>query len=260
VSRPHSARGLPALWLIAFAAAVLLAQPRSADADPDPGVHDPLERTNRGVFAFNETLDRWILEPVATGWDFVVPDPTERAIRRFFDNLDFPRIFLNNLLQGKPVAAAQDVGRFAVNTTVGLVGFFDPATHLGLPAHEEDFGQTLGVWGVPAGPYLVLPLLGPSSPREVGGMLVDSSAGAYSWFVPTYVNLIVNGARAVRIVNTRSRLLETIREERKAAFDFYAAVRNAYVQRRENQVRDHEPAPEESDDGLYEVEEFDVAP
>jgi phospholipid-binding lipoprotein MlaA len=115
-------------------------------------VHDPLERMNRGIFSFNEGLDRWFLEPVATGWDFVMPDPVETAIQRFFRNLGFPVVFVNDLLQGKPIAALQDVGRFALNSTAGIAGFFDPATEVGLPSHDEDFGQTLGVWGVPSGP------------------------------------------------------------------------------------------------------------
>jgi phospholipid-binding lipoprotein MlaA len=248
----------PALLAALLLAAAGTAGSARAQADgngDDAVVHDPWEGMNRGIFGFNEGLDRWILEPVAKGWDFVVPDEVEKAIRRFYTNLGFPVVFVNDLLQGKPVAAAQDVGRFVLNTTAGGLGFFDPATDVGLPAHDEDFGQTLGVWGVPAGPYLVLPLLGPSSPRDTGGMAVDAASRVYSWFLPFFVNA---GLYGVNVVNRRSGLLETIAEERKAALDFYAAVRNAYVQARENQVRDRQPKDEESDEDLYYLDVDDL--
>ncbi len=226
----------------------------AAAGNGDPAMHDPWERMNRGTFAFNEGLDRWFLEPVATGWDFVMPDPVETAIQHFFRNLNFPVVFVNDLLQAKPIAAVEDFGRFLVNSTAGVAGFFDPATFLGMPESDEDFGQTLGVWGVPAGPYLVLPVFGPSNPRDTGGLVVDTATRAYTFFLPWYVNL---STTAVRTVNERSRLLETIREERKAAFDFYVAVRNAYVQHRDNQVGDRQPKSEESDDDLYDVDVSD---
>ena len=235
--------GLLAVLLLAAAADAAAAEPEAADEN-HPTVHDPLERTNRKIFAFNEALDRWFLEPVATGWDFVMPAPAQTAIQRFFENLGFPVVFVNDLLQGKPLAAAQDVGRFALNSTAGLVGFFDPASQIGLPNHDEDFGQTLGVWGVPGGPYLVLPLLGPSNPRDTAGLVVDRATLVYTFFIPWYVNF---GSASVSIVNRRSRLLETIREERKSAFDFYVAVRNAYVQRRDDQIGDRKPKSEESE-------------
>ena len=162
---------------------------------------------------------------------------------------------MNDLLQGKPVAAAQDVGRFALNTTAGIGGLLRSGdARSGCRTNDEDFGQTLGVWGVPPGPYLVLPLLGPSNPRDTGGLVVDGATLVYPYFLPWFVNF---ASTSVNIVNRRSLLLETIREERKAAFDFYVAVRNAYVQRRENQVSDREPKPEESDDDLYDVDLLD---
>jgi phospholipid-binding lipoprotein MlaA len=241
-----------ALLLLAAAGTASAEEASALAADSEPAVNDPWEGLNRGIFSFNEGVDRWILEPVATGYDFVVPDPVERAISRFFENASFPVVFVNDLLQWKPLAAAQDLGRFALNTTAGIGGFFDPASEVGwLPDHDEDFGQTLGVWGVPPGPYLVLPLLGPSSPRDTGGLAVDSATLVYPFFLPFYVNI---ASTAVRTVNQRSRLLETIAEERKAAFDFYAAVRNAYVQSRENEVADREQTSEESDHDLYDVD------
>ena len=233
------------------------AEPAAPAGDADPTVHDPWERANRGIFSFNEGLDRWFLEPVATGWDFVMPDPVQSSVKQFFRNLGFPVVFVNDLLQGKPVAAAQDVGRFLLNSTAGVAGLFDPATEVGLPSNDEDFGQTLGVWGVPSGPYLVLPLLGPSNPRDTGGLAVDSATLVYPFFLPWFVNF---ASTSINLVNRRSLLLETIREERKSAFDFYVAVRNAYVQRRANQVSDREADSEGSDDDLYDLQLLDESP
>ena len=254
MSRMPAARAaLVALLLLLAAAAPAFAQQADPMLQDDAAaVNDPWEGLNRRIFSFNEGVDRWILEPVAKGWDFVMPDPVERAISRFFENAGFPVVFANDLLQWKPLAAAQDLGRFALNTTAGIGGFFDPASEVGwLPDHDEDFGQTLGVWGVPPGPYLVLPVLGPSSPRDTGGLVADSATLVYPFFLPFYVNA---ASTTVRIVNQRSRLLETIDEERKAAFDFYAAVRNAYIQSRANEVADRQPKSEESDHDLYDLD------
>src|SRR5262249_15360199 len=147
----------------------------------DEHERDPWEGFNRAMFNFNEGLDRWVLEPVAKGYDFITPHELQRCFRNFFLNLRVPIESVNGLLQGKPVQGASDVGRFTVNTTLGLAGFLDPATYFGLERHEEDFGQTLGVWGVPNGPYLVIPLIGPSTVRDTGGLAVDSmlSPGGY---------------------------------------------------------------------------------
>jgi phospholipid-binding lipoprotein MlaA len=244
-------RSLRALLLVSLLCVGAGSGARAEDPEPGDGVYDPFEDSNRWVFGVNEKLDLWILEPVAKGWDFVLPDLVEESVGNFFVNLRFPIYVVNDVLQGKPVAALQDVARFALNTTAGCAGLFDPATEVGLPQSREDFGQTLGVWGVPPGPYWVLPLFGPSNPRDTAGLLVDSQLRVYTWFIPFYVS---GGVYAIELVNTRSSLLETIAEERKAAFDFYAAVRNAHVQLRDNQVRDSEPS-EETDDDLYELQE-----
>jgi phospholipid-binding lipoprotein MlaA len=227
--------------------------------DEARAVYDPLETMNRGIFSFNETCDRWVLEPVATGWDFVMPHPVQRGISNFFGNLTFPRRFVNDLLQGKLRKAGDDLGRFAINTTVGLLGFFDPATDFGFPPTDEDFGQTLGVWGVPPGPYLVLPLVGPplvstSNPRDVVGFAVDSVTTPEFWLAPYYVSI---PATTTRIINARSLALEEMRAERASAFDFYAAVRSAYVQYRVNQIRDRadEPEDEDADEDFYMLED-----
>ena len=220
------------------------------DGDPDPS--DPWERMNRGIFRFNEGADRWVVEPIAKGMDFVIPDPAEIAIRKFFENSLIPIHLVNALLQCKPVSAVEDLARFVVNTSIGIAGFFDPASHFGLEAHHEDFGQTLGYWGVPAGPYLVLPVLGPSNPRDTVGLIADSASLVYPWFVPIYVSSAIG---VTRQLNRRSLAIDAIAAERKAALDYYVAVRNAYTSYRENQIRDQgQDEDEADDDDLYYVD------
>jgi phospholipid-binding lipoprotein MlaA len=208
---------------------------------------DPWERFNRGTFRFNEGADKYFIGPVAKGWDFVMPDEVELALGRFFDNARFPIRFVNDLLQEKLVWAVEDFGRFAINTSIGLAGFFDPASKLGLMGHDEDFGQTLGHWGVPPGPYLVLPILGPSSPRHTVGRVADSAAAVYPFFVPFWGSML---ATTTDRLNYRSQIDETLTAERENALDFYVFVRNAYTQNRENKVNDRED-DESGDDDLY---------
>jgi phospholipid-binding lipoprotein MlaA len=246
------AKAVVAIGLLAIVWSALVGGVAIADSD----VSDPWEGMNRGIFGFNEGFDRWIAEPIAKGADFITPDPVERAIRRFFVNTLFPVRFVNDLLQVKPVAAAEDLGRFVVNTTIGIAGFFDPASKIGLEGHEEDFGQTLGYWGVPPGPYLVLPFIGPSSPRDGAGLIADSAARVYPFFISMWVSAAISGTD---LVNRRSLALESIAAEREAALDYYVAVRNAYISYRENQVRDREDEEPGASDDLYyfEPEEYD---
>jgi phospholipid-binding lipoprotein MlaA len=214
--------------------------------------HDPIESVNRKIFWFNDKLDVYVLEPTAKAWHWVLPDRVETSITNFFYNLRFPIHTLNDLLQGKLKDAGIDVGRFLVNTTVGVAGFFDPATGWGLPMHWEDFGQTLGWWGVGPGPYIVLPILGPSDLRDGGGLIVDSAASVTPFFVDTYILL---GARAVEIVNTRALYLEEVRKAKESAFDYYVFVRNAYLQRRLGYINDYEePTGTENLEDLYHPE------
>jgi phospholipid-binding lipoprotein MlaA len=255
----HAAAAAACALLAGALAAPVRAQ-QAADAEEPRAehearsVHDPLEPVNRAIFSFNETLDRWVLEPVATGWDFVTPDPFQRGISNFFGNLAMPRRILNELLQGKPRKAGTDLGRFAINTTFGLLGFFDPAGEHGFPPANADFGQTLGVWGTPPGPYLVLPFFGPSNPRDTVGLVVDTASTVEFWIAPYYVSYPAAGTR---IINARSLALETVRAERAAAFDFYAAVRSAFMQYRANHVRGRvdEPEDEDADEDLYMLED-----
>jgi phospholipid-binding lipoprotein MlaA len=249
------------LWIV-VSAAPAFAQPATLPSGAEPvkkpqevqaaGEYDPLEGFNRKIFWFNDHLDMYVLEPVAKGWDFVLPRRVETSISNFFWNLHFPVDTVNALLQGKFKVAGSDVGRFLVNTTIGVAGFFDPATSFGLELHWEDFGQTLGWWGVRPGPYLMLPILGPSDFRDGAGLIADTAASITPFFVDTYILL---GARTVDIVNTRALYLDTIRKAKESAFDYYTFVRNAYLQRREGLVNDQETPPETSQEDLYHPEE-----
>jgi len=212
--------------------------------------HDPIEGVNRKIFWFNDRVDVYVLEPVATGWAFVSPKRVRTSVSNFFANLRFPIVAVNDLLQGKVVDSASDVGRFAVNTTVGVLGFFDPATRFGLEKHVEDFGQTLGVWGVPPGPYLVLPIFGPSNPRDVVGLGVDYALSVTPFFVDQYILI---GVRAIDAVNERSLILEEVKDAKEAAIDYYTFVRDAYFQRREALIHDGETNAELEDE-LYHPE------
>jgi len=226
---------MPLRTMLTLIAVLALALPAAARGDDQGADYDPWQRMNRGIFWFNDKADVYVLEPVAKGWDRVMPERVETSLVNFLANLRFPVVLVNNVLQGKPGAAAIDVGRFMVNTTFGVVGFFDPATIWGLTKHDEDFGQTLGVWGVPPGPYLVLPLFGPSNPRDTAGMPVD--------YVLSLTPLVVNsvwwtGAAVVNVVNTRAQYLDAVRNAKETALDYYAFTRNAYYQRRRALVND----------------------
>lgn len=195
---------------------------------------DPWEEFNRKIHGFNDWADRWFLKPVAVGYTKVFPTPLRRSVSNFYDNLWLPLTIVNQLLQGKGGAAMNDTGRFLMNTTVGLAGLFDPATAAGLDYHEEDFGQTFGKWGVPSGPYLVLPLLGPSTVRHGVGRIGDALL-----FPPRYIEH--DGWRyaayGLWVIDTRSRLLGI---EELVSGDRYLFIRDVYLQSVEFQIKDGE--------------------
>jgi phospholipid-binding lipoprotein MlaA len=214
--------------------------------------HDPLQGMNRAVFWLNDQLDGYVIEPAAKGWDAIAPDRVKKSLSNFFQNLRFPIVAGNNLLQGKPIQSVSDVGRFVVNTTVGVLGFFDPASDWGLEPHNEDFGQTLGYWGVPPGPYLVLPFFGPSNPRDAVGLTADSFCVVYTYFIPFEYTF---GSRAVDLINNRALFLREVRQIKLTSFDYYVAVRNAYTQRRAALVNDQTPMSQEEEEDLYQTED-----
>lgn len=228
-----------ALWLV-------LAAGCSTTAGPDPW-----EKMNRGTFAFNEAADKWVIEPVAKGWDFVLPEFAQKGVANFFENLRAPAYVANNLLQGEVEHGYLELWRFLLNSTVGVAGFVDVASMAGWPDHPQDFGLTLGRWGVPHGPYVVLPIFGPSTVRDTVGLGGDAVISVYSYFVPIYVPI---AARATDLLNKRAIYLEEIAQSRREAFDFYVFVRNAYLQNREHGQL---PPDSEDEEELYYFDDLD---
>jgi phospholipid-binding lipoprotein MlaA len=213
---------------------------------------DPWEGFNRHIFWFNDRVDIYVLEPVSKGWHWALPQPMQDGVSNFFENLRFPIRFVNDLLQGKIVDSAQTFARFGVNTMLGGAGFLDPASDIGLKQSNEDFGQTLGVWGVPTGPYLVLPFLGASNIRDTGGLVFDSAASITPFFIDGFITA---GARLIDVVNTRAQFLDAVSQAKAASLDYYIFVRNAYTQRRDALVQDKDLADDRStpnDETLYE--------
>lgn len=203
---------------------------------------DPWAGMNRGVYKFNDGLDRAVLKPTAKGYVKITPNWLRAGAGRFFDNLGYPVTIVNQLLQGKPKLFLQDAGRFLANSTLGLVGIFDVADHMHMPSHSEDFGQTLAVWGVPSGPYVMLPLLGPSTLRDAPGRIPDYFLGVFRYVdVDTPIQL---GVRAVDLINTRASLLSADGTLNNA-YDKYGILRDAWLQRREYLVFDGNPPVED---------------
>jgi phospholipid-binding lipoprotein MlaA len=197
---------------------------------------DPWEGFNEVMFNFNrDVIDRYVLKPAATGWDFVLPDPVQRGVHNLFDNLAVVRRVVNNALQLKFAGAGKEVARFAINSTVGIVGLIDVARDgFGIEQSDEDMGQTFGWWGAPPGPYLVLPFLPPLTVRDGIGYAIDSAMTPYVYFVPWYATM---GGSAVNIVNERSLNLDRFERVAETTVDLYSAVRNAYLQRRAAAIR-----------------------
>lgn len=199
-----------------------------------PSERDPLERINRSTWAFNDTLDRAVLKPVAKGYRRYVPQWMRTGVTNFLSNLAYPTVIANDLLQLKLMDAVSDTTRLVLNTTFGLGGLLDPASRAGLPRNDEDFGQTLGSWGVPPGPYLVIPFLGPSTVRDAPALYADYLTDARHYMADNEIDFAFAG---LSIVDGRARLL-TAEAMIADAFDPYAVVRNAFLDRREYLVRD----------------------
>lgn len=218
---------------------ILLMGACSTVRSPSPA--DPFEGFNRSVDVFNRNVDTYALKPVAKGYLAVVPEPIRQGVSNFFSNIGDVIVAINNLLQGKPKSAASDIGRFAVNSTIGVLGLFDVATDMGLKKHDEDFGQTLGYWGVGPGPYLVLPFFGPSNVRDGLGFVVDRQTDIASNLPDVSTRNTLFGTR---IVNRRAELLDISESVEGVAFDPYSFVRDAYLANRRNRVFDGDPPME----------------
>ena len=243
-------RGILRLALLVAGAMYLFGSVAAMAAERENNSNDPLEPMNRGIFWFNGKLDDYVMVPAAKGWRWILPAPARKSVTNFFQNLLMPIDFVNNLLQVKVKRTGITLARFGVNTTVGVLGFFDPATGWGLERYHEDFGQTLGFWGVPPGPYLVLPFWGASNPRDTVGLVADGFGTVYPWFIADYYTF---GASAVGFVNARAGVLTEVEELKRASLDYYVAVRNAYMQHRENEVLDRTGMSEQEQEDLYTI-------
>ena len=232
---------LARLLLLAASAAVLAGCATTGEGNP----RDPWEGFNRGSFAFNDKLDQVILKPVAQGYVKVVPGFAREGVNNFYGNLEDIGTSLNNLLQGKVREGAGGAGRFVVNTVFGVFGLWDVATPLGLEKHYEDFGQTLGWWGVKPGPYLVIPLLGPSTARDAPAKIVDPS-----WYYSSAIdnNSIYWSFWTLDKVRNRANLFQAESVLDEAALDRYSFIRDAWLQRRRSMVYDGNPPKEKEEE------------
>lgn len=225
---------LKRLALLGIATAMVGCASIPAGVEPSP--HDPWEPFNRSVFEFNEGLDAYVLKPVVAGYRFVLPEFVRDGIYNFFSNYSDIYTALQNLLQGKPDYAFNDLMRVVVNTTMGLGGLIDLATPGGLPKHKEDWGQTFGVWGIPSGPYVVLPFFGPSNVRDTFGTAADMESDYLFRLLPDVA--LRNSITGLRVVNARNTYYEAGDLLDGAAIDKYSFMRDAYIQRREYQINE----------------------
>ena len=230
----------------------------SFSASAESEIYDPIESVNRGIFWFNDQFDIYLLEPVARGYDYIAPDPIQEGINNFFNNLGYPQYLVSDLVQLKFGQALEHTGRFILNSTIGVAGFVDVAKHLGLEHHREDFGLALAYHGVPAGPYIVLPFLGPSNLRDGIGLLVDTALDPTYWLAAGDIlksneEWIVSGSTTtLKFVHQRAQLFEAIETAKESSLDYYLFMQSAYYQHREGLLNDGVIL----DDDLWDDEEF----
>jgi len=221
------------------------------DDTPEPEVvrvaHDPWEPLNRGMYAVHDTVDRFTLKPIARGYKAVIPSFARRGVTNFSQNLTTPRSMLNNFLQGKPGPGFRDLGRFIINSTLGIGGLIDVATAQGMPVYDEDFGQTLAVWGLPEGPFLFIPILGPNTILDAVAIPVDILSDPLIHYDNSSVR---DKLYLLRAIDLRARLLtaEVLLEDSK---DPYLTLRESYLQNRRFQVYDGNPPSTEEEDDLF---------
>lgn len=243
------------LWLRALSGllgpALVLGCASQPDRDVDP--RDPLEPYNRAAFRFNMDFDKAFVQPVAKGYQAVTPEPVDRGVTNFFNNLADVTSAVNNVLQFKMSRAGSDVGRLFINSTVGILGFIDVATNVGLPSYKEDFGQTLGYWGLEPGAYLVTPLLGPSTMRDAFGLGGDMFTDP---LISVRKHQVRWGLVGTRVVDQRADLLKATQIIEESTIDPYGFVRDAYLQRRESLVHDGHPPTDASQPDFWDEVEF----
>lgn len=241
----------------AFFAACLIWPIASPWAQEGDDANDPLEPVNRVVFQFNQVVDGLVLKPVAQLYEFVLPKFARTGVRNFLDNLKAPVIFANDVLQGETDRAGVTLSRFMINSSLGLFGTWDFAARLGYPKHSEDFGQTLAVYGVGPGPYLVLPILGPSSPRDAAGLAVDA------FVIDPVPYFITDEQQIIRyltdLVSTRAQLLPVTDDLEANSIDLYASYRTVYRQRRESLIYNGSPPQDDTYEDIFSDDAFDEA-
>lgn len=243
---------------VALAALVMLGGCATTGPARAKDPRDPYQNANRAIYRFNDVVDRATLKPVARGYKKITPEWLRRGVGNFFSNLQYPATIANQLLQGKPAAAARDTARLLTNTLLGFGGVLDPASRVGLDRNDEDLGQTLGTWGVPSGPFVVLPFLGPTTVRDAPSRFAEFFLDPLTYSDVQWE--VEWGLRALDIVDVRAQLL-SLDPVIERSFDPYAFTRNAWLQRREYQVRDGD-VPEENleEELLEEVEDESEAP
>lgn len=237
---------------------------------PAQEVWDPIEPVNRGIFWFNDKVDRYLLEPVARGYDKITPDGVQRGVGNFFENLKFPVHFVSDVVQLRFDQAGTHLGRFLINTTVGIGGLFDVAKEVGLERHEEDMGTALAYHGVPDGPYLMLPFFGPSNLRDAVGLVGDTALNPLNaLYLADNVDsqdrfVITTSVMGVKVIDQRARLIEAIDTARESSLDYYLFVREAYKQHRDgviwdgNAPKSEEKEEQESKEGSIQIGERDA--
>jgi phospholipid-binding lipoprotein MlaA len=234
--------------LCAAAPSASLAQETATDEEGEPLAiveepTDPLEPLNRGIFYINNQLDILVLRPVAHAYEDYVPRYARQRIGDMRRNLGTPVTAVNDVLQGELARAGTAVSRFAINVLIGFGGFYDVAARLGLDHHFEDFGQTLAVYGVESGPYIVLPFFGPTTVRDFAGGFVDGFISPLGYVIPSYNEWAARGKRAVFLIHGRAATLEETESMEATSLDFYSAVRSLYFQNRDFEIRNGEPLP-----------------
>ena len=248
---PDSGSGA-AVWalvaLIASLSGCATAPSGGSDAAPVRAEHDPLEPLNRSLYAINDAVDRVTLKPIARGYKAVVPEFARRGVTNFSRNLFTPRSAVNNFLQGKPGPGFSELGRFIINTTLGIGGLIDIATAQGMPVYDEDFGQTLAVWGIPEGPYLFIPILGPNTLLDAASIPIDIASDPLYHYDNSSVR---DKVYVLRLIDLRMRLLtaEALLEDSK---DPYLTLRESYLQNRRFQVYDGSPPSTDEEEDLFE--------
>jgi phospholipid-binding lipoprotein MlaA len=219
--------------------------PPSAEA---LAANDPYEQTNRDTLKFNGKIDRYFVIPTVGLYFILVPEGGRRGVHNFLGNLSLPTIFVNDMLQGEMKRGAQSLGRLVINSTLGLAGFFDPATKIGIPGHGEDFGQTLAVWGVDEGPYLMLPFFGPSNPRDAAGLVTDALIDPTNQIHIKQHIWWAAGREYFTLLDLRAQTYQTVRGIQRSSVDYYSSLRSLYRQLRRDQIRNGRSAGQDLPD------------